>query len=270
MKLAINYSPQALELLQQNKIRLDLFKCPDWPDLISEAVAHLPVYAHFTIRVGMGEMHRIDWAKIERLLESTSTPYINAHLGPSAPRLGIDLRSADPHDADHIAEALIRDVSYITQRFGADRVIVENLMWEPLPPWEIPALALEPAIISQVVRETGTGFLFDLAHARISAIWFGRNEREYITALPLDRLREMHVTGVQKIEFNVWDGHTPMTDEDWGILEWAIEEIKAGKWAKPWALGYEYGGVGPGYPERSLPEVIAEQVPRLYELARLI
>ena len=52
MNFAINYSPQAGELLKQGKIEINLFKCPDWPELIQEASALAPVYVHFPLIAG--------------------------------------------------------------------------------------------------------------------------------------------------------------------------------------------------------------------------
>ena len=39
--------------------------------------------------------------------------------------------------------------------------------------------------------------------------------------------------------------HLPMTDEDWSLCEWAMAQIGAGRWSRPWIVTFEYGGVGP-------------------------
>ncbi len=41
-RFALNYSPQAADLLRAGQIEIDLFKCPAWPDLIAEAQAAAP------------------------------------------------------------------------------------------------------------------------------------------------------------------------------------------------------------------------------------
>jgi len=43
MKLAINYSPQAADLLDEGKITFDLYKSTHWPEMISSAARQLPV-----------------------------------------------------------------------------------------------------------------------------------------------------------------------------------------------------------------------------------
>ncbi|HLV36123.1 MAG TPA: hypothetical protein VKY59_13445, partial [Spirillospora sp.] len=57
MKFALNYSPQAAELLRAGDIDIDLFKCPDWPHLIEQARQQRPVYIHFPLVAGQ---HNID------------------------------------------------------------------------------------------------------------------------------------------------------------------------------------------------------------------
>jgi hypothetical protein len=110
----------------------------------------------------------------------------------------------------------------------------------------------------------------DTAHAISSARYFGVDERDYISHLPVHQLRELHITGLKHDDSGVWVDHFAMTESDWAINEWAIEQIRAGKWGKPWVLAFEYGGIGPLFEYRSESSVIAEQVPRLYSLAKSI
>ncbi len=65
MKLAINYSPQARRLADQQRIELDLFKCPPASDpvvkayapaLLQDALASRPVYVHFPLHAGDGSI----------------------------------------------------------------------------------------------------------------------------------------------------------------------------------------------------------------------
>ena len=61
-----------------------------------------------------------------------------------------------------------------------------------------------------------------------------------------------------------------MTDVDWSLLEWALARIRDGDWAHPWALSFEYGGIGPMFDWRSRSDVIAHQVPRLCSLVNSV
>jgi uncharacterized protein (UPF0276 family) len=105
--------------------------------------------------------------------------------------------------------------------------------------------------------------LLDLAHARITADTLGIDVKDYIKSLPLDRLVEMHITGVQKHN-GVLTDHFGLDQKDWEILDWALKQIQAGLWRNPEILAFEYGGVGEVFAWRTRVEVLESQVPRLY------
>jgi len=84
MKLAVNYSPKASELVRSGEIQIDLFKCFDDARVAAKAQGELACYVHFALYAGRGEMGQVDWDRVKGLVESTSTPYVNMHLGPRA------------------------------------------------------------------------------------------------------------------------------------------------------------------------------------------
>lgn len=262
MKFALNYSPQAAALLDAGQIEIDLYKCPDWPHLIDTANQQRPVYVHFPNIAGRGTA-QIDWTKIDALLASTATFYVNTHLAPHSGELGIPIDTRDPDHADMLEELMLRDIEMLVARYGADRVILENAIWDEV--WSIPRPVLDSAMISRVVRTTGCGFLMDTAHAIATARYLGMDEREYIHQLPVDQLRELHITGLAQNAEGVWVDHFEMQGADWDLFDWSLECIRTGAWATPWVVSFEYGGVGPHFESRSQPSVIAEQVPRIYE-----
>ena len=265
--MACNYSPAAADLVRQGRVALDLFKCPDWPNLVAEASEVLPCYVHYPFLAGNGGLDAVDWAQVDGFLASTETTYVNTHIAPCA-RLfdDMDLRTQDPADAERLTEAMLRDTVELVRRYGPERVAAENVMWDPVEPWLIPEPALCPEAIGRVVRESGCRFVLDLAHASIAARHLGRDEREYVESLPLDRLIELHVTGVRDEGEDLWNDHFPMTARDWALAEWAFGRIGEGAWPRPEIVAFEYGGVGPSYEWRSDPATLSEQAPRLTAL----
>jgi uncharacterized protein len=121
-----------------------------------------------------------------------------------------------------------------------------------------------------LVHDYDCGFLLDLAHASITAKYFGMDEHEYIEQLPVERVREIHVAGIERRADGLWYDHVPMGDEGWALVEWAVDQIRTGRWPRPWVMTLEYGGVGPGFEEHTDPDAILEQTPRLHDLARSI
>jgi uncharacterized protein len=259
MLFALNYSPQAAALLDTGQIQLDLYKCPDWTDLIAQAKRQRPPYIHFPLLAG--KMGSPDWDFFTRLRDETQTPFINIHLGVHTT---IPLDSCRPDHTRRFIDDMLRDIEPVVRRYGAENVILENLLLDKR--YLVPRIALEPQIIRDIVEQTGCGFLLDLAHATSAARSLGWDERHYIACLPVDRLREMHITGLQRQPDGLWLDHYPMYPADWEMVEWAFSQIRAGQWSQPRIVALEYGGIGPIFNWRSRSEVIARDVPRLYDL----
>ena len=57
-----------------------------------------------------------------------------------------------------------------------------------------------PEVVRRVIEETGCGLLLDLSHTRLAAQELGMDARDYISALPVERIHEIHVTGIQRFE----------------------------------------------------------------------
>ena len=267
MLLAINYSQPASQLLSSGQIQIERFKCPDWPDMIAEARRQLPVAVHFTLQAGRrshaggSRLEQTDWEQIERLLEQTGTTYVNLHLESRLSDFPeIPLASDNPDHREQILEAMIADLRLAVKRFGPQRVIAENIPYRPAG--KVLRLSVEPQVIQQALEETGAGLLLDIAHARISAFHLGMDERAYIAQLPVERLRELHFTGVHDLDGWLQD-HLPALAADWQALDWVLESIRRQEWPMPGLLAFEYGGVGERFADRSDPQVIAAQATTL-------
>ncbi|MBI5300505.1 MAG: DUF692 family protein [Chloroflexi bacterium] len=289
MKLAVNYSLPLLDLVRTQRVAVDYLKLPAWRNVIADAQRVHPSFIHFPLSIGSGigdamnheTRLRADWNAIEAMARETTTPLINLHFFASArdfPDIPVD--TADPTHIARLTECAIRDVRAVVARFGAERVIVENdnsAGGTTLRP------VLLPQVIARVIEETGCGFLLDLSHARMAAQYLGMDTHTYIAALPVKRIREIHITGIQVIEgrwldalarvegsrdfiaryAGRWMDHLPMTDADWDAFAWAIGEVRAGRWAEPWVVTFEHGGISPLWEAFTDADALATQVPRL-------
>ena len=172
MQFSINYSTQAAVLLDQHKIQLDRFKCPDWPELIQEARQRRPVAVHFALAAGRGKLLKKNLDKVAEVAEKTRTPYINLHLDAKiADFPDIPVGSTRPEHQERVLAQTLEEVWLAVERFGAARVIVENV------PYRLAGNVLRPSVepeaICRVVQETGCGLLLDIPHARITAAQLG-------------------------------------------------------------------------------------------------
>lgn len=293
IQLAVNYSRPAAALSREGRIAFDRFKCPAWPDVVAESLAIGPSYVHYPILVG-GARPVIDketgadpdWGRIESMARDTGVPYINIHLAPTnADHPEAVDADGDPDAVRRFTDYFIDCVGRVVSRFGPARVILENNSDD----WgQSLTIGILPGVIAEVVAATGCGFLLDISHARLAAERLGWDARDYTEALPVGRIRELHVTGVQRFDeswirplreagipeaqYREFIGHRidhlPLTDDCWDFYEWSIGRIRSGAWSKPWAVAYECGGVSPLWEALTDADVLAEQVPRLLAALR--
>ncbi len=263
MLFSLNYSDIAAELHRQGAIAVDCWKCAEFPEMVAAAKKLGPVYVHFPINVGRADFD-IDLDALAALRDDTHTPLVNAHLAPYAK----EYAGISDDDPALLIDRTLEQLSVLTQRFGHDQVMLESVMYQDSK-GRFFRPAVEPKIISQIVRQANIGFLFDLSHARLAAMQTGQNEKEYISALPLDRMKELHITGLGTRDHLQID-HMPMTEEDWRWAQFACDQIGAGAWPKPWCAALEYGGTGPAFLWRTDANVIRTQVPRLYDMVKKV
>ncbi len=284
MQFTINWSPQARDLLRAGKIHIDRWKCPDWEDMIALAREDLPVYVHFPLVIGRGTLNQIDWGRIEKFMRDTDTPHVNLHLEPVRSAVG-DL------ERDGLFEVCLNEINAVVAKFGADRVVVENIPYRKEHDDKF-ALSVDPAFVSALLIETDARLLFDIGHAQISAHSLNRELHEYLLAHPLDRLTEVHTAGVTTFTqahidrarqfegfdayFRRFEGKNPLgmlmdhfgmgSDTDWAAFAWLMDRIRDGSAAAPRLISYEYGGTGAPFAWRSESDVIARDVPRFYAM----
>lgn len=263
MQFAINWSPEAAALLSAGKIQLDLYKCPDWADLVADARSQLASYVHFPLQVGCGQSGEWDLAQLENWLAQSETIFVNCHIMPRSPDIPAD------STLDETVDLLAREIDLLVQRFGADRVIIENA---PFMERHIEKGYLRhganPLLFQHLTQATGCGFLLDISHATLTCEFTGADLYAYLNTFPTMHLRELHVTGIGTWTTGIRGDHLPLQVSDWERLAWCTDQIRGGAWRVPDVVAFEYGGIGR---LRDLcgcdGEAIAEQAPRLYAIA---
>ena len=258
MKFAVNYSTAAKELLKKKKIDVDLFKCPDWAPVINAASALRPVYIHFDIGVGLGQVDHLDQGQILDLVQRTATPHLNCHLNAPA-----NYSPQNTSDRIHLRDTWLKELEALHSLAGDLPIAAENL---PLQPYRSGFnISADPELIDSVIRQSGCELLLDLSHARITAFNLGISAEEYIRGLPTDLLRELHITGL-KFYHGFLQDHFELTDEDFAYAAWAQAQIIQGAWRTPEIVALEYGGVGEVFGWRTDKAQLLEQVPRLMDM----
>jgi uncharacterized protein (UPF0276 family) len=253
IKFAVNFSEESKCLTRDKLIKPDLLKCPDWPDLVDEALKINPVYVHFDIKLGSKKFSKVDWDQVKTLMGLTQTRYVNAHLAfPKTNDLGFYKNSVN------------QQLAFLIREFGNENIIIENAPFGiNKQPYQFPAS--DPEFIDELIKSHHCGFLLDISHAIRTANKLNLPPIDFIQSYPLSFIKEIHITGFKTIDGEKMD-HYPMQDEDWQMFERVINIIKKKNNLPPEIIAFEYGGYGPLFDYRSEREFILSQVPKFRKI----
>lgn len=258
MKVFVNFSLPAAQLLRDGRIRIDGFKCHTHPEWLAMARAEAPAYVHLPVNLDEPDLAQLDWPMFEDMVAQTGTRFINCHLSA-------DRRKFETGDWEEVRRRWSDGLTQLVSRWGAERVTVENCTYRR-PDHHWLRCAVLPEHITEVTREFGVGLLLDTAHASLSARALGMDAGEYLEQLPLDRLADWHVTGTQLVGED-WRDSMPMSEEDWALAERLTALMAEGRAGVPAMTTLEYGGLGEMFEWRSDPAELEITLARLNLLA---
>ena len=238
IRLAANWSHALEKLLRKVDPPVDYLKVPleklalqrDARTQVSNARPLRPVLLHGwgpAYRVGMSDLPEPEL--LRELVGSSGTPYLSVHL---------DLQPED-FDGEPSVEAALQRVKHSVEalrELTGLEILLENVAhygWS-----ERPRFVTDPSFITQALEVSGAGFLLDLAHVRVSAHHRGEPEREYLAQLPLDRVRELHVSGPRLESDGLRDRHTAIGPSDYALLEHTLTLTPNLR-----TITLEYGGI---------------------------
>lgn len=226
--LSVNYSNALTNLVKNNDVHVDAVEVVQKlsPAKIKHARHSLPdIPFHFHAgRFGLQPATRPMLCHYLQLCPQS--PFISLHLAllpPMLTMLAFRMHIYLPApDLDHLLKTFIRKIKRLQTQ--ADRpVILENM--PTLHPYKY-RFESDPAIIRRVLDETDCPMLLDLAHARVAAGARGRAVEEYIAALPLERVRQIHVSGPRRRDRMLYDAHQSLQEEDYTLLAWVLERVQ--------------------------------------------
>lgn len=168
--------------------------------------------------------YRPGWLRrLVRYLSCTDNEWLSLHIEllPTAlflvgSRLGIYL---PPPAAGRAVQQFLRLLERLETAVGMP-LVLENL---PCLPVEKYHYAADPAILAEVLERAGCGLLLDLAHARLAAKFQGQAVEDYVGALPLEDVRQIHVSGIRLRNGRWHDAHESMQEEDYRLLAWVLD-----------------------------------------------
>lgn len=127
---------------------------------------------------------------LDRYLAENDIELFSFDLGPSARgHLGI-LPLSKPLGREAIFRHSAKGLTFI-RKFYQGPLAVENYNYYPTGLYEH---ITEPDFIREYLEEFGFGLALDLAHGAVTAHNTGLTPEEYFEALPLEKVRELHIS----------------------------------------------------------------------------
>jgi hypothetical protein len=227
-KLCAAYSESLAILIRSGECPIDGIEVGPWfsPREIKGFQRELPGWVfhfHASSIVSRLGYHPKSYKHLHEYLSLTQSDWISVHLELLpfyvfwlSSRFGLHL---DPPDCELMKTRFIHVFGKINKGYGVP-FILENLASLP---GEKYAFAADPGMISEILERTGFGLLLDISHARVAASYQKVDIRHYLQRLPLNLVREIHVSGVRMKNGFLRDAHDSMQAEDYEVLGWVLE-----------------------------------------------
>jgi uncharacterized protein len=151
---------------------------------------------------------------LEDLRRQVDLAWWSDHLSYSSAN-GVHFHDLLPLPAtEEVVEHLARRIREAQQRVDAP-LLVENISYYA----RMPGSTLDDAaFVRAVVEQSGCGLLLDVNNVYVNAVNLGFDPRTCIDAMPLERVRQLHLAGhTRQGELLIDTHHGPIIDEVWAL-----------------------------------------------------
>ena len=236
MQLGCNDSLPLRLLLDENRVEPGFLKVSSLdglPEAVEAALTYCPVLVHVGFGIGdtTASYAAFDWNGFNRLVQRAGSPHAAVHLEASTYNWrGDDLRVQSRAEVLQITEQLTALCRLLRDRLERS-LLLENMDYmgtELKPGYGVFRTSIEPALLWRLVETEGVGVLLDLAHLRVTAYHLGLDVYAFARSLPLQAVREIHVSGPAYIDgLGLRDDHQELTEADYALLEWVLPRTNA-------------------------------------------
>lgn len=230
--VGVNYKAQLRDELFENVSALDvlevttekLFIKEDDP-VLQSLIEHLPISLH-GLDMSLGSTASLDadyLRKLEDVLTRYSHTWFSDHLSLTE-ESGVEVGHLMPMKLSE--EALANTIEKIraVRKLSDKAFLIENITYYyPIPGSDIP----ETTFISQVAEKADCGLLLDVNNLYINAINHGFDPEQYLQALPLERVVEIHLAGGSRKFGMIVDTHaTDVWGDVWRLFDRVCELVR--------------------------------------------
>ena len=231
VRIGVDASDALLSLLSRQAMDIDFIKVDgdSSMEVLNTALSYKPVLIH--------DINRYFWlnyddpfqaevmATARKMLDTAKPLWFSTGIGASAEPQGQTMtywRGADRaslQTREQVTTNILRNARRLKEWLGMP-LLLENYNYHPTNAYEY---ICEPELFSSLIETIDCGVLLDLSHAQISAYNMGWGDpRRYLEALPLDRVREIHISHPEVRGDQMLDMHLPIQPQDVELLAWTL------------------------------------------------
>jgi hypothetical protein len=263
-RLGLAYGPSALAYLDDNPDGIDYLEIP------FEQLRHAPALAAIRQRIplvlhcaslsvaGNVPPSAATFDAVASVARQTATPWIGEHLAfiaaedaddPAAEPTTLSY-TVCPQLSEESIERVAANLATARARLGDVELIVENSPQY----FDVPGSTMGMTdFVGKVAQRCDVGLLLDLTHYLITCINTGVEPRAELERWPLERVVEVHVSGLSSQSGVAWDDHAmPAPPLVFELLDTVLRRVR------PRALTVEYNW-SPRFPQA----ILAQHLSRL-------
>lgn len=263
-RLGLAYGPSALAYLDDNPDGIDYLEIP------FEQLRHAPALAAIRQRIplvlhcaslsvaGSVPPSAATFDAVASVARQTATPWIGEHLAfiaaedaddPAAEPTTLSY-TVCPQLSEESIERVAANLATARARLGDVELIVENSPQY----FDVPGSTMGMTdFVAKVAQRCDVGLLLDLTHYLITCINTGVEPRAELERWPLERVVEVHVSGLSSQSGVAWDDHAmPAPPLVFELLDTVLRRVR------PRALTVEYNW-SPTFPQA----ILAQHLSRL-------
>lgn len=214
-----------------------MFSTQDKLERLSKLGALYPLIPH-GLGLSIGSATELDGEyvrKLAALLDRVRPPWFSDHLSFSKVP-GIDVGQLTPlWFTDESLELVCRNLQQV-QRHLATPFLLENITYY----FRLPGATMDEAeFLSKVLGRTDCGLLLDLNNVHINSINLGFDPYQFLAAIPLSRVVQIHLAGGREVMGMVVDTHsTAVRPEVWNLLDYVLSRCPAKAILLEWDQDY--------------------------------
>lgn len=225
--LSTNLSRPLIELFEMDQTIVDAVEVGPWFSTqkifkFRQQYPDLPVFLHFNNLVS-----KLRWIpgtrkSLSEYLQVTQSNWLSFHFSLLPPgyvwaanQLGIYL---PPPDYQHSAQVFMAEVKKLKD-------LHLPLLIENMPSFESLKyrFEIETKNITGILERADVDFLLDIGHAQVAASVMKLDVHQYLDGLPLQKVRQIHVSGTRPKNGVRYDVHEELQEEDYRLLRWVLK-----------------------------------------------